>query len=209
MTCRTLIARAIGCRAAPLALAAALAGALALPGAAAAEPAEYRLDPEHVTVAFMVSHIGYADTLGQFLEVEGGFVFDETAPSVSDLRVEIQADSVFTAHERRDEHVRSDDFLAADDHPEIVFVMTGAEQTGPRTGTVVGDLTIRGVTNPASLEVTWNKSGKYPFNDTYVTGISARTTVKRSDFGMTYALENGLVGDEVEILIEAEAIRQD
>ena len=60
-----------------------------------------------------------------------------------------------------------------------------------------------------TLDVTWNKSGPYPFNDNYVTGISARTTIQRSDFGMTYAVENGLVGDEVEILIEAEAIRQD
>lgn len=176
---------------------------------AQAQPARYTLDPEHVAVAFLVKHIGFASTLGQFLEVEGSFVFDESVPSVSDLEVTIEADSVFTAHERRDDHVRSDDFLAADDHPEITFAMTAAEQTGARTGTVTGDLTIRGVTRPVTLEVTWNKSGKYPFNDNYVTGISARTTIQRSDFGMTYALDNGLVGDEVEILIEAEAIRQD
>jgi len=195
-------------RIAALVLAGSLAGA-AVAAPAQAEPHRYVLDPEHVTVAFLFGHIGYAKTLGQFLEVEGGFVFDETVPSVSDLEVTISADSVFTAHERRDDHVRSDDFLAAGDHPDIRFVMTRADQTGPRTGTVTGDLTIRGVTNPVTLDVTWNKSGKYPFNDNYVTGISARGTVARSDYGMTYALENGLVGDTVEILIEAEAIRQD
>ncbi len=187
-----------------------LLGTLILAAPAAhAEPARYKLDPDHVAVAFLVKHIGFARTLGQFLEVEGSFVFDESVPSVSDLEVTIEGDSVFTAHERRDDHVRSDDFLAADEHPEITFVMTAAEQTGARSGTVVGDLTIRGVTRPVTLEVTWNRSGKYPFNDNYVTGVSARTTIQRSDFGMTYALENGLVGDEVEILIEAEAIRQD
>ena len=184
--------------------------ALAFPvSVAQAEPARYELDPEHVAIAFLVDHIGYAKTLGKFLEVEGSFLFDETVPSVSELEVAIAADSVFTAHERRDDHVRSNDFLAADDHPEITFVMTGAEPSGPRTGQVLGDLTIRGVTRPVSLDVTWNKSGSYPFNNNYVTGISARTTIKRSDFGMTYAVENGLVGDEVEIIIEAEAIRQD
>lgn len=192
--------------AAPLVAAAVAAAAV---GPAQAEPHRYVLDPDHVSIGFLVEHIGYAKTLGRFLEVEGGFTFDESVPSVSDLEVTIAADSVFTAHERRDDHVRSDDFLAAGDHPDIRFVMTDAEQTGPRTGTVTGDLTIRGVTNPVTLDVTWNKSGKYPFNDNYVTGISARAEIARSDYGMTYALENGLVGDTVEIIIEAEAIRQD
>ena len=192
----------------PSSLAALLAGGLTAT-AAQAEPARYELDPEHVAVAFLVDHIGFARTLGKFLEVEGSFVFDETVPALSDLQVEIAAESVFTAHERRDNHVRSNDFLAVDDHPAITFVMTEAEPTGERTGLVTGDLTVRGVTRPVTLDVTWNKSGPYPFNDNYVTGISARTTIQRSDFGMTYAVENGLVGDEVEILIEAEAIRQD
>ncbi len=190
-------------------IAAALLGGGLLTPAAQAEPARYQLDPEHVTVAFLVEHIGYAKTLGRFLEVEGSFVFDESVPALSDLQVTIETESVFTAHEQRDEHVRSDDFLDAGAHPEITFVMTGTEQTGPRRGKVMGDLTVRGVSQPVTLDVTWNKSGKYPYNENYVTGISARTTVKRSDFGMTYALDNGLVGDEVEILIEAEAIRQD
>ena len=192
----------------PSILAAVLAGGMTAT-VAQAEPARYELDPEHVAVAFLVDHIGFAKTLGKFLEVEGSFVFDETVPALSDLQVQIAAESVFTAHERRDNHVRSNDFLSVDDHPEITFVMTDAEPTGDRTGLVTGDLTIRGVTRPVTLDVTWNKSGKYPFNDNYVTGVSARTTIQRSDFGMTYAVENGLVGDEVEILIEAEAIRQD
>ena len=76
------------------------------------------------------------------------------------------------------------------------------------TGKVTGDLTIRGVTRPVTLDVKLNKTGVYPYIDNYVAGISARATIKRSDFGMTYAVENGWVGDEVDIIIELEAIRE-
>jgi polyisoprenoid-binding protein YceI len=178
-----------------------------------AEPARYELDPEHTLVAFMLHHIGYADVLGQFDEVSGGFMFDEEAATLSDLQVTIQAASVDTKHERRDQHVRSKDFLDVEQFPEITFVMTDAEATGANTGKVTGDLTIRGITKPVTLDVTLNKTGEYPFSATggspnYVAGVSARGTVKRSDFGMSYAVENGWVGDEVEMIIEVEAIRQ-
>lgn len=182
--------------------------ALAWPAEAAAAPARYRIDPEHLTVAFMVRHIGYQDVLGQFLKTEGSFTFDEAARQVSDLRVSIDAGSVFSNHQARDEHVRGGDFLDVPKHPAISFVGTAAEPTGERTGRVTGDLTIRGVTRPAVLEVTLNKVGPYPFGPNYVAGISARTTVRRSEFGMTYAVEGGLVGDEVDVIVELEAIRE-
>ena len=175
---------------------------------AAAAPAEYRIDPEHLAIGFLVDHIGYARVLGQFLEARGSFVFDEETRTLSDLEVTIAADSVFTNHTDRDGHLRGDDFLAVDDHPTIAFVGRSAEATGPRTGRVTGDLTILGVTNPVTLDVTWNKSGPYPFGDTYVLGVSASTVVQRSAFGMTYAVDNGWVGDDVEVVIELEAIRQ-
>lgn len=146
--------------------------------------------------------------LGLFLDGEGSFTFDPEARTLSDLSVTIPAASVFTDHEERDEHVRGSDFLDAGSHPEITFVGTGAEPTGERTGRVTGDLTLRGVTRPVTLDVTWNKSAAYPFGDKYVIGISARTTIRRSDFGMTYAVENGWVEDEVDLIIELEAIRQ-
>ncbi len=186
---------------------AALAGVASMRGAAA-EPARYRIDPEHLSIGFLVSHIGYADTLGMFLRGDGGFTFDEQAPALSDLRVTIDAASVFTNHQRRDEHLRGDSFLDVERHPAIVFAGTGAERTGERTGRITGDLTLLGVTRPVTLDVTWNKSGAYPFGSNYVIGISARGTVRRSEFGMTYAVANGWVGDEVQVIIEAEAIRQ-
>ncbi len=190
------------------ALAAAVAAAPLAPTEARAEPVRYEIDPAHTTIAFLVSHIGYQKVLGQFLEFEGGFVFDEEARTLSDLEVTIEVDSIETHNDDRDDHLESDDFLAEDEHEAIRFVMTGSEPTGERTGKVTGDLTIRGVTRPVTLDVTWNKSGPYPFGDNYVTGISARTSFPRSDFGMDYGVANGLVGDEVEVLIELEAIRQ-
>ncbi len=180
--------------------------ALAVP-AAEAQPYRYEIDPAHFSVVFSADHIGYADTWGMFLEGEGSFVFDEETRSLSDLVVTVDPASVFTNHEARDGHLRGADFLHVEAHPEARFVMTGAEPTGERTGRVTGDLTLRGVTRPVTLAVTWNKSGAYPFGNTYAIGISAETTIRRSDFGMTYAVENGWVGDEIPIRIDLEAIR--
>lgn len=179
------------------------------PVAAYAAPERYELDQSHLTVAFFVSHIGFKNQLGVFREVEGGFSYDAETRTLSDLAVEIEADSVDTFNSARDRHVRDDDFLAADDHPKITFVMTGAEATGDASGTVTGDLTLRGVTRPVTLDVTLNRAADYPFGHrAFTLGFSAKGSVKRSEFGSTYALEGGLVGDDVEIVIEAEAIQQ-
>jgi polyisoprenoid-binding protein YceI len=183
--------------------------AATLPTPAQASPQRYVIDPSHMAIAFLVSHVGYAKTLGQFTKAEGSFVFDDEKPSVSDIVVRIDAASVDTQHQARDEHLRKEDFLWVEKHPEITFRGTASQQTGPRTGKITGDLTIRGVTRPVTLDVSWNKSGQYPFGDKHwAAGFSARTTIKRSDFGMTYALTGGLVGDEVDIILEFEAIRQ-
>lgn len=177
--------------------------------AAQAAPEHYVIDPSHMAIAFMVSHVGFAKTLGRFDRAEGSFVFDPDKPAVSDIAVTIDAASVNTDHEKRDAHLRGPDFLWVEKYPEITFQGTSAEQTGPRTGRVQGNLTLRGVTRPVSLDVTWNKSGEYPFGDMhYAIGLSGRTQIKRSEFGMTYGVQGGLVGDEVDIILEFEAIRQ-
>jgi polyisoprenoid-binding protein YceI len=182
----------------------------ALPQRLSAAPARFTLDPEHTTVAFLVSHVGFAKTLGLFKTVSGSFVFDEAAPAVSDITVTIDAASVYTAHDLRDEHLRNADFLDVRKHPAITFTGTRAVPTGPRTGQVMGELTMLGVTRPVTLDVAWNKSGAYPFGDKhYAVGISARTTIKRSEWGMTYGIPGGLVGDEIEIILEFEAKRQE
>ena len=170
----------------------------------------YELDPAHTLVGFLVDHIGFAKTFGQFEDVEGSFCFDEQTLTLSEVRVVVDAKSVQTLNRARDRHLRSDDFLNTGDYPEIEFIGLSSEQTGERTGSVTGNITLLGQTRPLTLDVTWNKSGAYPFGDEhYAIGISAKGNLNRSDFGMTYGVADGLVGDRVEIIIEFEAIRDD
>jgi polyisoprenoid-binding protein YceI len=182
---------------------------------AQAKSEKYVIDPEHFSIALLVRHIGYFDLVGLFTEGAGSFVFDETKPEVTDIRVTIKTESYFSGHKKRDDHVRSADFLNAKEFPEMVFVGKSSEKTGDRTGKIRGELTFRGVTKPLTLDVTWLKSAEYPIGGglfggkPYVTGINARGALKRSDFGMTYAVDNGLVGDEVTLIIGFEAQRQD
>lgn len=188
-----------------------LAGLLILSCAAPAlaQPRTFVIDPEHFSIGFLTEHVGYNDVLGMFLEAEGQFVYDEDKRELSSGKVIVRSDSVFTNHEARDEHLREDDFLDADRYPEIVFEVTGFTADTENMGEVRGDLTLLGQTRPITLDVTLNKTGQYPFgHEEYVLGASARTTLKRSDWGMTYGVEDGLVGDEVELILEFEAIRQ-
>jgi polyisoprenoid-binding protein YceI len=184
-------------------------------GPAEAKPEKYEIDPAHFTIALKVRHIGYFDMIGLFTEGAGNFTFDEKSPAVSDIRVVIKTESFFSGHEKRDDHVRSADFLNAKEFPEMVFVGKRAEKTGDRTGKIHGDLTLRGVTKPLTLAITWNKSGEYPFGGgllggkPYVAGFNANGKLKRSDFGMTYAVDNGAVGDDVELILGFEARRQE
>lgn len=182
--------------------------AVAAAGAAAAEPARYELDPAHTTIAFLVEHVGYAKTLGQFLRASGGYTFDADTGALSAVRVAVETESVDTHHEARDGHLRSRDFLDSEAHPEMTFTAQSARRTGERTFVVTGELTLLGTRRPLTLEATLNKSAPYPFGDrAEVMGVSARGTLKRSEFGMTYGAADGSVGDDVEIVIELEARR--
>lgn len=189
--------------------------ALAFAGLVAAttargEPARYELDPEHLTIAFLVEHIGYAKALGKFLRASGGYTFDAQTGELRDVRVAVATASVDTDHEARDRHLRSNDFLATESHPEMTFTANTARRTGERTFEIDGELTLLGVTQPLVLEAVWNKSAPYPIPPrTEVMGVSARARLARSAFGMSYGVADGLVGDEVEIVIEIEARRSE
>ncbi|WP_170754277.1 YceI family protein [Ruegeria lacuscaerulensis] len=178
------------------------------PIAAAAEMASYELDPEHTTVFFTIEHIGYADTLGIFGNVQGIFDYDTETQELANVQVAIDAKSVNTFNKARDGHVKNKDFLHVSEFPEITFVAESGTAATDNAGTVTGDLTILGVTQPVTLNVTLNKAEPYPFgHKRFVLGLSIEASIKRSDYGMTYAVENGLVGDLVNIKIETEAMR--
>ena len=181
---------------------------------ALAAPATYTLDPEHAVVGFLVMHAGYANVLGRFREIEGEISFDETAKRLDSGEIRVKTASVFTDHDKRDEHLRGPDFLNAEEFPEMIFRLDGAEAADERTGRITGTLELLGVRKPMTLDVTWNKSAEYPFGTgvfgtrPYVIGVSARGTIRRSDFGMTYGLDGDLVGDEISLILEMEARRQ-
>ena len=190
-----------------------IALALALVGAAPARAADarYEIDPEHLTIGFLVRHLGYADTLGFFRKASGSYTFDEATRKLSDVQVVVETKSVFTGHDKRDGHLRGADFLDASRTPRMTFTANSATWTGDKTFRVDGELELLGKRRPLQLTGTINKSGVYPIGDDpkpYVMGLSLRGKVKRSDWGMTYGVANGWVGDEVELIIEFEARRK-
>jgi polyisoprenoid-binding protein YceI len=189
-----------------------LAASLATPGLAHAQAARYELDPDHLTVAFLVDHIGYAKTLGLFRTARGSYSFDESTRQLTAVRIEVDTASVFSNQRKRDEHLKGPDFLNSSEFPRMVFTADTARRIGERNFEINGQLQLLGRTQPLTLQATWNKSAESPIGSfgrkPYVMGVSARGSFKRSAFGMNYAVANGWVGDEVALIIEFEAIRQ-
>ncbi|MCK9991606.1 MAG: hypothetical protein Dbin4_00126 [Alphaproteobacteria bacterium] len=177
---------------------------LALPASAADQ---YLLDASHTSVMFGVSHLGFSRALGTFNKVEGALTLDAEEPEKSSVVVTIDAASIDTNHAERDEHMRNKDFFDVAQFPTLIYKSTSVKVTGDKTATITGDLTLHGVTKAVPLEVTLVKAGPHPVDKTRtIAGFSARGTLKRSEFGMTYGLP--LLGDEVEIIIDSETIKQ-
>lgn len=177
-----------------------------------AQAARYELDPDHTTVAFLVDHIGYAKVLGLFRSARGSYRFDEATATLSDVRIEVETASVFSNQRKRDDHLKGPDFLNSGEFPKMVFTATSAKRTGDKTFDIGGQLELLGKSLPLTLQATWNKSAESPLGGPlgkpYVMGVSARGSFKRSAYGMTYAVANGWVGDEVPLIIEFEAVRK-
>lgn len=182
-----------------------------LASTARAEPADWEIDAEHFSIVFDVEHMGYQQQIGMFLEASGSFRYDPNANELFSGRVEVQSDSVFSNLDDRDDHLRGGDFLAVDDHPLVVFSATEfmPNSNDPMRGTLAGNLTLLGETHPVELQVTLNKRERYPFGHRKETlGVSASTTIQRSRWGMDYGVTGNLVGDDVGLRFEFEAIRQ-
>ncbi len=171
-------------------------------------PGNYRMDREHASLTWRVSHNGLSMYTARFTDFDATLDFDPANPAASSVSAVINALSVETDHPTKREswnrEIATDNrFLDGEDHPQIVFNSTGIEQTGEFTGLVTGDLTLLGITRPVTLEATYNGTGSFPWTGSRdLVGFSARGTLKRSDFGMNALIP--IVGDEVEIIIEAE-----
>ena len=176
-----------------------------------AQPARYELDPDHLMLGFLVEHVGYAKVLGTFRAARGSYTFDEATGTLGDVRIEADTASVFTNHRKRDDHLKGADFLNSAEFPRMTFTANSAKRTGERRFEITGQLELLGRTQPLVLQATWNKSAVSPMvpgNKTWVMGVSARGSFKRSAYGMNYAVANGWVGDEVALIIEFEAHRK-
>jgi polyisoprenoid-binding protein YceI len=176
-----------------------------------ADAQRYELDPEHLTIAFLIRHLGYEDVLGRFGKASGSYTFDDATRTLRDVRVVVDTSSISTAHDKRDGHVRSRDFLDAARSPQMIFTANSATWTDDKHFQVDGELELLGRKHPLRLTGTLNKAGPYPIGGDpkpYVMGVSLRGTVKRSDWGMSYGVANGMVGDDVNLIIEFEARRR-
>ncbi len=181
-------------------------------GAALAQPQRYEIDPDHLSLGFLVDHVGYAKVLGLFRSARGSYRFDEASGALSDVRIEVDTASVFSNQRKRDDHLKGPDFLNSGEFPRMVFTASSARRTADRQYEITGQLELLGKSQPLTLQATWNKSAESPIGGfgrkPYVMGVSARGNFKRSAYGMNYAVANGWVGDTVDLIIEFEAVRQ-
>lgn len=181
-----------------------LASTLVLAEAPAAAPDRYSFDKSHTHILFFINHLGYSYTAGRMKEYDGFFTFDEKAPAKSTVDVTLKPESVDTSVPDLDKELRGEKFFNVAKFPTIHFKSTGVQVLSGNTGLLTGDLTLLGVTKPVTLQVTYNKSGIHPFTNNYVSGFTAETRFKRSDFGMSSFLP--AVGDEVIVHLEVEGI---
>ena len=171
----------------------------------------WQFDPTHSRVGFAVRHLMVSKVRGEFAKWSGTFAFDPDRPEASTVAVDIDAASLDTKEPQRDAHLRSGDFFDAEHFPTLTFRSTKVERAGAQRFSVAGDLTIRGVTRAVTLDVDYAGQVKDAWGGTRA-GFSARTTIDRKEFGLVWnmVLEAGglTVGDQVEIDIEIEAVRQ-
>ena len=167
--------------------------------------AEYAIDPAHTYPHFRISHLGFSTMQGRFNSTRGKLVFDPEQ-KLGQVEVVIDASSIDTGHQVRDDDLRSPDYLNVVEFPEITFKSTEVQFEDGGKIAVIGDLTILGVTKAVTLEVSRVNCGVHPFNGKDVCGFDASTRIKRSEFGMTYAIGN--IGDDMELNFEVEGFKQ-
>lgn len=170
----------------------------------------YSLDLSHSQVGFSIKHMMVSKVKGKFDIYEGEVGFDEKAMKFTKLKGIIDADSINTDNERRDEHLRSADFFDVEKYPQIVFEMTGYKGDADG-GKMDGKLSIHGVTKNVTLDVEMGGVVKDPWGNQRL-GFSLEGDIKRQDFGLEWnkLLETGglVVGDTVKLVIDIEAIEK-
>ncbi len=179
---------------------------LASPSASLPESETYTIDPVHSAVIFRINHAGVSNFYGRFNGIEGSFTVAEGG--TGSVSVTIPVESVDTANEKRDDHLKGPDFFSAEQFPEITFKSDALKSVGGNKYEAKGTLTMHGVSKEVTvaLERIGTKDLGEKFG--YRTGFEGTVTVKRSDFGMKYGIDMGMLGDEVKLILGIEGLRQ-
>ena len=181
--------------------------------------ARWTFEPGHTAAEFKARHMMVTWVRGHFVNIHGTLQFDPAAPGQSTVEIEIDVSTLWSGEPQRDEHLQGADFLDVAHHPKMVFKSTEVEQIGESDYRVIGDLTLRGVTREAILDVHYLGQWPTPYWEDGVdkgpkqrAGFVVTTTINRHDFGVSWqsALDKGgvVVGNEVFITIDAEALEQ-
>jgi len=178
---------------------------LAMAAAATAQAGTWQIDPNHSSAQFSVRHLGVSTVRGAFTKVSGSAQYDPADPAKTSLTATIQATSVDTRVEMRDNDLRSQNFLDVQKYPTITFQSKQVKLAGTGKLQIVGDLTIHGVTKEVTLDVDGPAAPiKDPWGNQRI-GASASTKINRKDFSVNGA--PGVVGDDINITIDAELIQ--
>ncbi|MEZ5979263.1 MAG: YceI family protein [Planctomycetota bacterium] len=178
--------------------------ALALQDEPASKPVTYTIDPVHSSITFHVKHMGAAFAAGRFDSLTGELVFDEGDAGGCSVDAHVDPASVSTANADRDKHLRSGDFFAVEEHPDMRFVSTSVESKGDGTYAMKGTLSYRGVEK--EIACTFEKVGEATSRDRRrVLGFTTEFVVKRSDFGDVYGVAQRILGDDVHVRVDIEA----
>ena len=173
--------------------------------------AQWNFDTTHSNVEFVVRHMMVTNVRGQFRNFSGTLEFDPANPAATSVDVTIDVASVDTGVEDRDNHLKSADFFEAETYPNITFKSTNIEVVDEATAKMTGDLTIKDVTKPVTLDVEFLGQGASPFGD-FRAGFEASGKIDREAFGLTWnaALETGgvLVGKDVKLQLAVQVIKQ-
>lgn len=182
-------------------------GAIAQSDALTQNPVEVRsgsyvLDPAHGKITWSVDHMGFSTYVGQFTDVAATLDLDVRNPAASTLSATIDTDSVGTLNDQLDSHLRTADFLDTANFPQAQFTATSMRLIDRDSAAITGNLTLRGVTRPVTIEADFNQAGINPVDQKYTLGFDGEATIKRSDFGINHGLP--MLGDEVTLSLEAE-----
>jgi len=174
--------------------------------------AQWVIDPDHTVAAFVVRHMMVANVRGQFNKISGTITFDPDNVTKSSVEVVIDASGIYTGIQKRDDHLRSPDFLDVEQFPHILFKSKNIASASVNRLKIIGDLTLHGITKQVTLMADFVGPEKSPYGE-ISRGFMARVSINREDYNIMWnvPLESGgvMVGKEILITLEIEADLQD